>query len=171
MMGTQMVVCGLGGQGILFLTRLVGEAARIAGQEAIASETHGMSQRGGAVDSHVKIGPFRGSLVRRGRADVAFALDPSRTPAARAFLRAGGACFVDARSAPTEESRWIDAAAVARELGNPRGSNLVLLGFASAAAPGSFPPREALLQAIEALSPPPFVGKNRDAFLEGEKRA
>lgn len=171
MTGTQMVVCGLGGQGILFLSRLVGEAARIAGQEAIASETHGMSQRGGAVDSHVKIGPFRGSLVRRGHADVAFALDASRETAARGFLRAGGACFVDATAAPAEGSRWIDAASVAREVGNTRGSNLVLLGFASASAPDLFPPREALLQAVEALSPPPFRGSNRDAFLEGEKRA
>lgn len=171
MMETQIVVCGLGGQGILFLSRLLGEAARIDGQEAISSETHGMSQRGGAVDSHVKIGGFRSSLVRRGQADVAFVLDPSRTAAASDFLREGGACFVDAPSAPGEGVRWIDAAAVARGVGNPRGSNLVLLGFASAAVPGLFPPRKALLEAVEVLSAPPFIVKNREAFLEGEERA
>lgn len=171
MMETQIVVCGLGGQGILFLSRLLGEAARIAGEEAISSETHGMSQRGGVVDSHVKIGAFRSSLVRRGHADAAFVLDPSRTAAASGFLRDGGACFVDAPSAPGEGVRWIDAAAVARAVGNPRGSNLVLLGFASATAPDFFPPRKALLDAVEVLSAPPFIAKNREAFLAGEQKA
>ncbi len=171
MKNSQMVVCGLGGQGILFLCRLVGEAARIVGQEAITSETHGMSQRGGAVDSHVKIGPYRGSVVRRGRADVAFVLDPSRAGAAKGFLREGGVCFVDA-AVPLEAGlRRVDATAVARRVGNPRGSNLVLLGYASSAAPDLFPPRKALLVAVEALSPPPFVAKNREAFLAGEKLA
>ncbi|MEK7867072.1 MAG: 2-oxoacid:acceptor oxidoreductase family protein [Planctomycetota bacterium] len=171
MIETQVVVCGLGGQGILFLSRLLGEAARIAGEEVISSETHGMSQRGGVVDSHVKIGAFRSSLVRRGHADAAFVLDPSRAAAATEFLREGGTCFADAAAAPGEGIRWIDATAVARDAGNPRGANLVLLGFASTVAPGLFPERQALLQAVEVLSAPAFIAGNRDAFFAGEEMA
>lgn len=144
-MKSQIVVLGLGGQGILFLTRVVAEAAIDEGHDVITAETHGMAQRGGAVESHLKIGGFESPLVRLGRADAALALDPSREDAAKGY----GGVFVGAT----------------REFG--RSSNLFVLGRACAEAPKAFPRRDALVRAIERLSPPKALEANRRAFLAG----
>jgi len=164
----QIVICGLGGQGTIFLTRLLAEAAMLEGREVLTAETHGMAQRGGAVESHVKIGDFSGSTVRRGCADAALVLDPGRAEAGQAFLRRGGAWFA---TAPLDGVCSCDAAAVAEENGVPRASNLVLLGFAARAEPSLFPAREALLSAIGRLSPEGLGEPNRVAFEAGEALA
>jgi len=164
----QIVICGLGGQGTVFLTRVLAEAAMLEGREVLTAETHGMAQRGGAVHSHVKIGAFEGSTVRRGRADAALALDASRVDAARAFLRTGGACFANAGEA-VEGVRACDATAIAARENAPRGTNLVLLGYAAGREPSLFPAREALLGALERLSPPAARASNRKAFEAGER--
>ncbi|MBI2920806.1 MAG: 2-oxoacid:acceptor oxidoreductase family protein [Planctomycetes bacterium] len=162
----QIVIFGLGGQGILFLTKLLAEAAAIEGRGVIVSENHGMSQRGGAVESHVKIGDFAGPLVRRGRADATLAIDPARLGDARAF---GGECFANAAAA--EGARALDAAAIARELGNARAANIALAGFAAAARPDLFPARASLLAALEKISPPKAIESNRKALLKGMESA
>lgn len=166
----QLVICGLGGQGAVFLTRLLAEAAMVDGRAVITAETHGMAQRGGAVESHVKLGEFAGSIVRRGRADAALVLDESRIGAGQQYLRPGGACFADAGSA-APGVRACDASRLARERNLARGANLVLLGFAAAAEPGLFPRRAALLDALERLSPPAARQENRAAFEAGEGAA
>jgi len=166
---SQIVIFGLGGQGILFVTKLLAGAATIEGQDVIVSETHGMSQRGGAVESHVKIGGFSGALVRRGRADATIAIDPSRIGAALSFLRPGGRCFASS-PVPVDGVRVFDAAALAREIGASRAANIALVGFASAAAPELFPRRESILAAIDMFSPPKAVESNRQAFLKGMER-
>lgn len=155
-MKSRIVILGLGGQGILFVTRVVAEAAIAEGREVITAETHGMAQRGGAVESHLKIGGFESPIVRRGKADATLALDPSRAEPARALLRPGGTCVVNS-----------DASKIAREMGAPRAANLVLLGRACAAAPELFPGRESILRTLEHLSPPKAVEANRRAFLRG----
>ena len=137
----QLVICGLGGQGILFLMRVIAEAAILEGSDVITAETHGMAQRGGAVDAHVKIGGYEGSLVRRGRADAVLAIDASRAGHARSFMREGGRFYM---SAP----------------------NMLLLGSASAAERAPFPSQDALLRVIEALSPPAAREQNRETFLK-----
>jgi len=70
----QVIISGVGGQGVLFVTRLLAEVAMRSGLEVMSSETHGMAQRGGIVVSHLKVGGFAGPLVRAGRADVMVAL-------------------------------------------------------------------------------------------------
>ncbi len=70
----QIAITGRGGQGILFITRILGECALRSGWEVIASETHGMAQRGGSVISSIKIGPFRGPLIKSGQADLILVL-------------------------------------------------------------------------------------------------
>ena len=54
----QIIVSGVGGQGVLFITRLMAEAAIKKGLSVLTSETHGMAQRGGTVLSHIKAGNF-----------------------------------------------------------------------------------------------------------------
>ena len=167
---SQLVICGLGGQGILFMAKLLAEAAMVEGCEVIVSETHGMAQRGGAVESHVKIGPFQSPLVRLGHADLTLALDASRTEAARAYGKPESACLVNAATAAAAKdgpTRHIAASAVAAEMGYARGANLVLVGYAAAAWPEALPSREALLAAIDKLSPPVALKANREALLKG----
>ncbi len=165
-----LVLCGLGGQGVLFLTRILGEAAILEGREVLTSETHGMAQRGGAVYSHVKLGDHDSPLVRIGRADAAIALDASRRPAAQAFLSPDGLLFVNGRTEASDRA-VCDADAAAARLGFPRGSNLVLLGFARRRAPELFPGADALLEALRRTSSPEAFERNRKAFLSGESLA
>ncbi|MHC4549395.1 MAG: 2-oxoacid:acceptor oxidoreductase family protein [Planctomycetota bacterium] len=160
----QLVICGLGGQGAVYLSRVLAEAAIEEGGEILTSETHGMAQRGGAVESHLKFGGFSGSVVRPGRADAVLVLDPSRREAGRRFLREGGACFVNTGE---PAAGACDAFAIARKAGHPRGANLVLLGFAAATRPDLFPAAEAILAALERLSPPAVRRENRRAFESG----
>ena len=92
----QIIICGRGGQGILFLTRLLDEVALNLGQNVISSETHGMAMRGGSVVSYVKIGNFNSPLIRSGQGDVLLALSESELPLNRHLLKKeGGQIYVN----------------------------------------------------------------------------
>ncbi len=164
--GTQIVICGLGGQGILFLSRVLATAAIEQGDEVLAAETHGMSQRGGAVEAHLKLGSFQSSLVRHGSADTVLVLDPSRVDAALPYLRPDGACFANAPG-DTPGASTVDAAGPARASDLARGENLVLLGFAAGSAPERFPPFAALSAALARLSPAAYVQANQSSLEVG----
>ena len=127
----QILVSGLGGQGVLFLTRLLADAAIRRGVPVLTSETHGMAQRGGVVVSHLKVGDFFSPLIRASRADGLILLSEENLAAHRGFLRPGGWMVVNGRSTPEgPRAHLLDADGLAREAGNPQGANLVLLGFA-----------------------------------------
>lgn len=135
MANQQLIISGVGGQGILFVTRLLAETAIRKGLAVMTSETHGMAQRGGVVISHLKIGDFASPLVRPGCADGLLALKAENLPLHRHFLRPAGWVVVNAPRAP----EWtggalhsLDADRLALELGNPQALNLLLLGFAVA---------------------------------------
>jgi len=170
MRDVQLVLCGLGGQGTVFLTRLLAEAALEERRPVLTAETHGMAQRGGAVESHLKLGGFHGTTVRQGRADAVMVLDASRLEAGRAYLHPSGTVFANAEG-DAEGARACAATRIAAEHGFARGTNLVLLGFAAASAPELFPGRAALLAALDRLSPPTAREANRLAFEAGEKEA
>ncbi|MDP2658824.1 MAG: 2-oxoacid:acceptor oxidoreductase family protein, partial [Candidatus Deferrimicrobium sp.] len=95
-MRRQVVLSGVGGQGILFLSRLLAEAAIAGGFPVLTSETHGMAQRGGVVVSHLKVGGFDSPLVRMGRADLLLVLKEENVALHRVFLADGGALVVNA---------------------------------------------------------------------------
>jgi indolepyruvate ferredoxin oxidoreductase beta subunit len=129
----QVIISGVGGQGVLFVTRLLAEAAIRSGLEVMSSETHGMAQRGGIVVSHLKVGGFAGPLVRAGRADVMLALKEENLSLHRLFLRDGGWAAVNAPSPPANGNgicvHALDADRLAKESGLLRGVNLIVLGF------------------------------------------
>jgi len=135
----QIVVSGVGGQGVLFLTRLLADAAIARGVPVLTSETHGMAQRGGVVTSHLKAGDFASPLVRSGQGDALLALKSENVPLHRHFVRPGGRIVVNATGfhgvsgGPAVIA--VDADGIAREAGLPQAANLVLLGFALADAP------------------------------------
>jgi len=136
----QVVLSGVGGQGILFLTRLLAEAAIAGGFPVLASETHGMAQRGGVVVSHLKVGGFDSPLVRTGRADLLLVLKEENVALHREFLADGGALVVNAPgpidAGPLVRVHAVDADALALSAGIPHAVNLVLLGFALARVGG-----------------------------------
>ncbi len=132
----QIVLSGVGGQGILFITRLLAETAIAGGLPVLASETHGMAQRGGVVVSHMKVGGFHSPLVRPGRADLLIVLKEENLALHRTFLADGGSLVVNAQAPPDAGSgvraHSIDADALALSGGIPQAVNLVVLGFALA---------------------------------------
>ncbi len=136
--GQQLIISGVGGQGILFVTRLLAEAAIDHGMSVLTSETHGMAQRGGVVISHLKVGAFTSPLVRPGRADFLLLLKAENLPFHRHFLKPGGLVIVNgtgvSQTAADLDTRAVDADRLAVELANPQGVNLILLGFALAVA-------------------------------------
>jgi indolepyruvate ferredoxin oxidoreductase beta subunit len=124
----QIILSGTGGQGILFLTRLLAEAAMAMNQPVLTSETHGMAMRGGTVISHVKVGPFMSPLISRGRADTGLFLNESNLAFHADFVKPDGQIVVNATT-PGVYLR-IDATGCAKEIGSLLAANLVLLGFA-----------------------------------------
>jgi indolepyruvate ferredoxin oxidoreductase beta subunit len=136
----QIVLSGVGGQGILFLTRLLAEAAIAGGFPVLTSETHGMAQRGGVVVSHLKVGGFDSPLVRTGRADLLIVLKEENIALHRSFLAHDGFLIVNAPAPPDAgpgvRVHAIDADALALSGGAPQAVNLVLLGFALARVGG-----------------------------------
>jgi indolepyruvate ferredoxin oxidoreductase beta subunit len=133
----QIVISGVGGQGVLFVTRLLAEAAIAKGLPVLSSETHGMAQRGGTVLSHLKVGDFSSPLIRPGHADLLLALKAENIAQHAAFLTPDGWIAVNAAVAADagggRRTRALDAERLARQIAAPRAVNLILLGFALAA--------------------------------------
>ena len=127
-MKQQIVVSGIGGQGVLFVTRVLAEAAIEMNLEVLTSETHGMAMRGGTVISHVKVGPFTSPLIRMGQADIGIFLHAGNVEVHRGFLKPEGLIYVNREKNGDGES--VDATGLARQQGVLVIANLVLLGFA-----------------------------------------
>jgi indolepyruvate ferredoxin oxidoreductase beta subunit len=167
---------------VLFATSVFSETALALGYDVLGSETHGMSQRGGSVISHLKIGANESPLVRQGTADVLMAFDVDEAYRTLAFLKRGGLCFVNsgagdfwdegvkaylaqygiaAHSCPADE--------VALSLGSARSANLVLIGHALSVPGLPFEPGQ-IRETIERISPPRFKELNVGAFEAGLRR-
>jgi indolepyruvate ferredoxin oxidoreductase beta subunit len=91
-----MIFCGLGGQGILFMTKIFARAALDKGLATLGAETHGMAQRGGSVVSHLKLGTASSSLVREQTAQFLLALEENEAYRNLPFLAPGGSIYVNA---------------------------------------------------------------------------
>jgi indolepyruvate ferredoxin oxidoreductase beta subunit len=151
----QIIVSGVGGQGVLFVTKLLAETALDLSCPVLISETHGMAQRGGNVISHLKVGdrreedepggPLRAGrpgfvspLIRPGTAEVLLCLHPEAFKVHGYFLSPRGQAFCNETPAGDKSQemavtrRCIDATGIATSLNSPITANLVLLGFAAA---------------------------------------
>lgn len=130
----QIVVSGVGGQGVLFVTRLLAEAAIRKGLPVLTSETHGMAQRGGTVLSHLKVGPFASPLIRAGHADILLALKAEGAFQHGHYLHDKGWALVNDDNRDGDPAggglQRLDANRLAQAIGNPRAVNLVVLGGA-----------------------------------------
>src|SRR5512141_3288250 len=106
---TNVVIAGLGGQGVLKASDILADAARRAGLDVKKAEVHGMSQRGGSVTSDVRFGArVLSPMVPRGEADFLLVLAPSEVAVTRPLLRPGGVLIapdlVDAKALPNAKS-------------------------------------------------------------------
>ena len=165
-MKQQIVVSGIGGQGVLFLTRVIAQVAVDRGIPVLTSESHGMAQRGGTVLSTLKVGDFAAPLIRTGLADVALLLWDANLAVHRSLLKNGGALLVN--SARDGEGQRVDGSGIAREMGNAVLSNLVVLGLA-VNKNALFCSEEQCIAAIRKLAPAKFVEQNLQAFDTGMK--
>ena len=130
----QILVSGLGGQGVLFITSLLAEAAINKGLPVFTSETHGMAQRGGTVVSHFKVGDFSSPLIRPFKADGLLVLKDENIAQHGFFLKKEGWAVVssgnDLNVMKMLPASVIDADRLAQEISNPKSVNLIVLGFA-----------------------------------------
>ena len=163
-MQEQIIVSGIGGQGALFLTRVIAQAAVDRGIEVLTSETHGMAQRGGTVLSTIKIGPFASPLVRSHRADVGLLLWQANLEVHRSLVKPGGVLLIN--GAAEGEGLRIDASSIARSLGSAVLANNVLLGFA-VRHEALFCTEKDCVAAIKRLAPERFVEANLVSFYRG----
>lgn len=163
-MNQQIIVSGIGGQGVLFLTRVIAQVAVNRDIPVLTAETHGMAQRGGTVLSTIKIGAFASPLIRTGQADLGLLLWEANLPVHRSLLKTDGTWIINSPSG--NGGIRIDAAGIARELGHPVLLNLVLLGLALNQAVLPYTADECAT-AIRQLAPERFVEQNIAAFQRG----
>jgi indolepyruvate ferredoxin oxidoreductase beta subunit len=188
------LLAGVGGQGTLLASDLLADVGLRLGYDVKKSEVHGMSQRGGAVVSHVRWGRQVASpLCEKGRVDYLIAHEMLEALRWLDYLRSGGTAVVSEQQLPpigtvfgsdryppadeivatlqTVAGRVlvVPAPEIAEALGNRRAANSVLLGVLAAEIGGMTP--EPWFAAIEDKLPQRHRAVNRDAFLAGFNRA
>jgi indolepyruvate ferredoxin oxidoreductase beta subunit len=183
-----VILAGVGGQGVLSMATAIALGAMKDGLHVRQSEVHGMAQRGGAVQAHLRLSDavIYGDLVGRASAHLILAMEPLEALRYLSYLRPDGvvvtaaeplkniasypemeALYVEIRRLPNH--RLIEAAALAAKAGATRATNMVMVGAASE----FLPIRESsLLVAIDELfarKGENVVAANRAAFALGRK--
>jgi indolepyruvate ferredoxin oxidoreductase, beta subunit len=183
-----ILIVGIGGQGTILASNILGEACLIENRHIRGAETHGMAQRGGSVESHIRIGGEFGPLITPGRADLLISFDLLEALRYSHFLKQGGIMVVNSHlvlptsvytqklTPPTEteilaalrkyQLCLLDADSLAAEAGSPLSQNVVMLGAASNAMPLK---SESLLEAVKRLVPKKTIEINTRAFELGRK--
>lgn len=183
-----VLVVGIGGQGTILASNVLGEACLIEGRSVKGAETHGMAQRGGSVESHIRIDGKFGPLIAPGSADILISFDLLEALRYKHYLKERGkmvvnrhfvvptSVFLQGAGVPTEEEILgrlgdvmlclLDAEAIAIESGSLLAANIVMLGAASHFMPLS---ADSLRSAVEKLVPPKTIEINRMAFDMGRK--
>ena len=185
-MTKNIMIVGVGGQGTLLTSRIIGKAALAAGLDVKISEVHGMAQRGGSVVTFVRFGEAVAEpVVEEGQADVVIAFERLEAQRYAHFLKKDGILIVnDCRIDPmtvvigaktypenilenlakSHSVRSIDARSIALELGNSKVLNSVVLGFAAKAVGFEL---DNWLTTVEGTVPPKTVEINKQAFMRG----
>ncbi len=160
---TNVLIVGVGGQGVILISKVLARVCQLQGLDVKQSEVHGMAKRGGGVFSHVRFGQqVLSPTIASGEADILLAMEWAEGLRWLPFLEPHGTFITDTRkivppfsfrnrkpgaaiayttasvaevSQRSGDSLALDATAIAAELGNPRAANTVLLGTLSAALP------------------------------------
>ena len=189
---TDIIIVGVGGQGTLLASKILGEAALRAGLGVMASEVHGMAQRGGVVNSTVRIGDVHSPLAADSDAEVILAFEPVEAVRALNKANPGKTTIITNTSSiipftvsikmdeypPMEEVMSqlekgakklikVEMEQMARDNGIPViAANIIMLGIL--VGTGTVPvPREVMLETIADNVPKKFLDENRKAFEVG----
>lgn len=178
-MKIQIILAGIGGQGILFSSKLFSELGLKLGLDVMGSETHGMSQRGGSVIAHLKLGRFQSPLIRTGTADILYSFEENETYRTLKFLRRGGLCFVNLEDPGRFDPkvldylkkneiafRSFDASGTASAIGSIMSTNIVLIGYSLGTGLVPFK-HEDLRYVLESVSKKKNLEMNLKAFEIG----
>ena len=180
---TNTMIVGVGGQGTLLASRILGGAVIGEGFDVKVSEVHGMSQRGGSVVTYVKYGEaVHSPIIGKGEADVILAFELLEAYRALPYLKKGGRLIVNtqkilpmpvitgAAAYPEDilgklkakaDVTAVDALGLALRAGNAKSVNVVLIGVMAAA---STIPYERWIEALKAAVKPQFLEVNLKAF-------
>lgn len=182
-----LVIVGVGGQGTLLASKILGRLAMNADLGVKVSEVHGMSQRGGSVITHVRVGEeVFAPMVPLGQADYLLSFEMLEAARAAAYLKKDGIAIVNtqrispmpvvtgAMAYPENPEKLLeghrfeatDALKMAIEAGNQKALNLVLLGMLSRHLPFAV---EAWEEAIAACVPAKTLAVNLAAFMRGRE--
>jgi len=151
-----LLITGVGGQGVILASDIIGEAALAAGYDVKKTDTLGMAQRGGSVLSHLRLAPKVWSpLIKEGEVDILFTFEKLEAARWSYYLRQGGIAIVNNQAIPplsvslgkehypsdkeiinilrqrTDRIYFVDGTRRARELGNIRTLNVFMLGCVS----------------------------------------
>ena len=185
-----LLITGVGGQGAILASDIIGKAAVTAGLSVRAAETHGMAQRGGSVVNHIRIGEDYGSMIPKKGADLMLALEPMEAVRYLDFLKDGGIIIVNTQpvvpvtvtSGLAEYPEVLDilkvlsekyilkafnANELAFEAGNRLAMNVVMVGAVSSYLPI---PKEILVESVKALVPQKTIEVNLRAFEMGRQK-
>lgn len=185
-----IMIVGVGGQGTLLASRVLGNVAMNIGYDVKVSEVHGMSQRGGSVVTYVKMGDkVYSPLIEKGEADIIIAFEKLEALRWVDYLKKGGTLVVnDQEINPMpviigkakypegilDRLRYngikvqsIDALSIARECGNIKAVNIVLIGLMAKSTQIG---REVWQRAMEEVIPQKLLEVNIKAFNEGFAR-
>jgi len=189
-MKKDIILAGVGGQGILSIATVIGQAAIKENLYIKQAEVHGMSQRGGDVQSNLRLSssPIASDLIARGGADLIISLEPMEALRYKHYLSKDGwivtnvTPFVNIPNYPDIEKILaelrsmknvilLDVDAIAKEAGNPRGSNIVLLGACSHLLGINVERFEEGIRSIFARKGEEVVESNLKAFRAGQAAA
>lgn len=182
-----IILAGVGGQGILSIATVIGYTALESGLNLKQAEVHGMSQRGGDVQSHLRISDSKifSDLIPEGDADMILSVEPMESLRYLPYLSTEGWLITNTKPYKNinnypEESEImdkiksqpkniaLDADAIAREVGNPRGMNMVMTGCAAEFIEGIEAEKiEEGIKAIFGRKGEKIVESNIAAFREG----
>ncbi|MFB0564487.1 MAG: indolepyruvate oxidoreductase subunit beta [Candidatus Aminicenantaceae bacterium] len=180
-MKVQIILAGLGGQGILFASKLFSELGLKLNLNVMGSETHGMSQRGGSVIAHLKLGNFESPMIRTGTADFLYSLEKDETYRTLKFLKSGGRCFANLSNPDSFDKKVMDylkkqriivktcdASGIASQIGSIVAANIVLIGYSVGTGLVPFKYKD-LREVLESVSRKKNCIQNLRAFDAGMK--
>jgi len=190
-MKKDIIIAGVGGQGILTIATVIGTAALMEGLQLKQAEVHGMSQRGGDVQSNLRISskPIASDLIPEGKADLIISVEPMESlryvnmlNKKEGWLVTSMNPFVNISNYPPIEdvlsAIWevprnvtIDAEKVAKEQGSVKAANIVALGAASPYLGLSFESLEKAIKSIFAKKGQDMISLNLKALAAGKNYA
>lgn len=188
-MKNDLILAGVGGQGIISIAAAIGKAALLEGFRMKQSEVHGMSQRGGAVQSHLRISSseIASDLIPLGKGDMIISVEPMEALRYLPYLSASGWLitsnnpFINIHNYPRLElliqeikkvKRHIilDSESIAKTAGSSRSSNMVILGAASVNLPLAESSFECAIEEIFSKKGKELVSLNLKAFALGREQ-